>query len=71
MNEEFSHAFETYSQSCAAASKDPSKVNRKRSRERAYATDRVCISYLMRLMSSMSFFSCQKIIMRPAWIDLH
>ncbi|KAL1547271.1 basic helix-loop-helix transcription factor [Salvia divinorum] len=37
LNEEFSHAFETYSHSCAS---HPSKVNRKRSRERAYATDR-------------------------------
>nr|AKN09643.1 basic helix-loop-helix transcription factor [Salvia miltiorrhiza] len=41
LNEEFNHAFETYSQSCAAAYKDPSKLNRKRSRERAYATDRI------------------------------
>ncbi|XP_047977774.1 transcription factor LRL1-like [Salvia hispanica] len=39
LNEEFSHAFETYSR--AAASKDPSKLNRKRSRERSYATDRI------------------------------
>lgn len=39
-NEESSHAYEACSKSVAAASKDPSKVNRKRSRERCYATDR-------------------------------
>lgn len=61
MNGEFSHAFKTYSQACVAASKHPSKVNRKRSRERAYATDRVSICYSVCLMTSMLFISCQNI----------
>lgn len=69
MNEEFSHAFETYSHSCVAASKPPSKVERKRSRERAYATDRVSIGSSICPMTSMLFIKCQNIIMVPACID--
>lgn len=59
-NEESSHAYETCSKSGAASSKDPSRVNRKRSRERAYATDRVCIDVLTSLMTSMLFIIAQK-----------
>lgn len=69
MNEEFSHAFETYSQSCVAASKPPSKVDRKRSRERAYATDRVSIGHSIRPMTSMLFINCKNIIRVPACMD--
>lgn len=70
-NEECSHAFETYSGSGAAASKYPSEAPRKRSREKAYAADRVCISPSISHITSMLFIYVKQNKLSPEQIDLY
>lgn len=59
-NEESSYDFETYSQPAVAASKKPSKVKRKRSRQRAYSTDRY-----RRLRISHGLDALQELVPHP------
>ncbi|KAH6772746.1 hypothetical protein C2S51_011150 [Perilla frutescens var. frutescens] len=59
-NEECSYDFETYSQSAVAGSKELSKVKRKRSRQRAYSTDRY-----RRLRISHGLDALQELVPHP------